>query len=155
MALKIQCEQEHERLLRQMMEILISHYWVVEEARKAGVTLTRAEINRALHLQFPQIAEFRRWLAYTRLQPSDEKFTLEGELLLEKWRESTLPVFARLHRDKGPETMQMAGEVDDETTHLAAALTKRWTAKTSCRSGYLVPFCSESRGSPSDLPAHG
>jgi hypothetical protein len=144
--LKAQCEQRYEALRQQMLGRLIIRFWVKEEAAKAGVAVTTREIDRALRVQFPTEAEFHRFLAFTRLHASDERFILEDELLLEKWQRATLPVYARLRRSRPPESMQMAGEVDSEVSKLTQSMSKRWTRRTRCRRGDVVTECGEHEG---------
>jgi hypothetical protein len=141
-----QCAQKHETLLRSMLEMLINHFWVKEEAVRAGTAVTAREINQALRWQFPAETELHRFLAFTGLHASDERFILENVLLLGKWQYASLPVYARLRRSKPPETARMAEEVDIELGKLSESMRKRWIPRTHCRARYVVPLCSEYRG---------
>jgi len=141
--LKDQCEQEHEALLQQMLEMLITHYWVKEEAAKAGVAVTTREIRQALRRRFPTEAKLHRYLAFTRQHASDERLMLEDKLLLVRWQHASLPVYARLRRSKRPESAQMATEVDSELQELSDDMTESWTPRTLCRARYVVTLCSE------------
>lgn len=135
------CEQEHQSLLRQMLEKLIIHYWVKEEATRAGIAVTSRELNQNLQRRFPTKAELRRFLAFTGLRAADERLIVNDELLTDKWPRATLPVYTRLRRSKPPETVQMVGEVDSEVGKLFAAMKRRWTPKTVCTSPHLLPVC--------------
>jgi len=139
---KDQCEQEHATLQRQVLETLIIHYWVKEEAARAGVVGTAREFNEAFRRAYPTKAGFRRFLAFTGLHASDERFLLQGSLLLNKWQRATLPVYTRVPRS-GPETGGRASEVDVELQKLSNDMTARWTPRTHCGAGYVVMLCSE------------
>jgi hypothetical protein len=145
-----QCAQKHETLLRSMLEMLIDHFWVNEEAARAGVAVAAREINQALRRRFPTEVELHRFLALTRLRASDERLLLKNVLLLGKWQHASLPVYARLRRSKPPETAQMADEVDVELGKLSESMKRRWTPRTHCRAGYVVALCAEYRGTSLD-----
>jgi len=143
--LKEQCAREYAALQEHMLEVLIVRYWVAEEAARAGVALTSRDIRRALKREFPTAADFDRYLAFTGLHASDWRFVLEGELLPEKWHRTILPAYARLRRSKPPESEQMPAEIDLEVSDLTQSMTRRWTPRTRCKTGYVVTFCSEYR----------
>jgi hypothetical protein len=124
-----------------MLEKLIIHYWVKEEATRAGIAVTSRELNQNLQRRFPTKAELRRFLAFTGLRAADERLIVNDELLTDKWPRATLPVYTRLRRSKPPETVQMVGEVDSEVGKLFAAMKRRWTPKTVCTSPHLLPVC--------------
>ncbi len=140
------CEQEHDALLSQMLERLIAHYWLKEEARRAGVAVSRRELQQALERQFPTTTQLSRFLAFTGLRAADERLIVNDGLLTDKWQRATLPVFARLRRSKPPETLQMVGEVDSELAKLSVSMRKRWTPRTVCSAPHRVLACSEYRG---------
>lgn len=144
--LKRPCELRREALLRQALETLIVHYWVQEEAAKAGIALTVQEVRREVRGQFPTKTALRRFLAFTGLHLSDVRLLFEDALLPAKWQSATLPAYARLRRSKRPETIQMSGEIDTEVAALRRAMSERWTPRTHCRKGYVVTGCSEHRG---------
>lgn len=127
-------------LREETLEILILHYWVKEEATNAGVAVSARELNRVLKRAFPTAAKPP---VSGGLRASDEAFVLDDDLLLEKWRRTTLPVYARLRRSKGPESAETVGEVHSEIAKLTARMTDRWTPRTQCRAGYLIALCSD------------
>jgi hypothetical protein len=141
-----QCAQKHETLRRSMLEMLINHFWVKEEAAKAGVRVTAREINQVLRRRFPTEAELHRFLAFTGVHVSDERFLLGNVLLLAKWQRASLPVYDRLRRSKPPESAQMAEEVDVELGKLSESMKRRWTPRTRCGASYVVALCSEYKG---------
>jgi hypothetical protein len=141
-----QCAQKHETLRRSMLEMLINHFWVKEEAAKAGVRVTAREINQVLRRQFPTEAELHRFLAFTGVHASDERFLLGNVLLLAKWQRASLPVYDRLRRSKPPESAQMAEEVDVELGKLSESMKRTWTPRTHCGASYVIALCSEYKG---------
>ncbi len=142
--LRGRCEHRHETLQRYELELLIVHDWVEEEAARVGVAFTAREASRELHNEFPT-GDLGRYLAFTGLHLVDEKFILEGEWLPLKLHSTILPAYARMRRHP-PETLTMAGEIDNEVAEYVSAMIKRWTRKTRCRAGYVVALCKEYRG---------
>ena len=144
--LKERCAQAHAALQQQVLEMLISYHWVREETAREGVALSRGEVDRLLRQQFPTGADLRRFLAFTGLRMSDERFFLENLLLREKWHRAALPaLYARLRRENGGESLRMVEEIDADVSKLTESLAERWTPRTHCRAGYVVRFCSEYR----------
>ena len=139
---------EHQDLQTQTLGLLITHYWVSEEAKRVGIRVTGRDVRREeAHASWAKRA--RRFLLAAGVQPPDERFVIEGRLLLTKLQRRTLPVYAKLRRSARPETAQMAAEVDAEIQELSDAMTRRWAPRTRCRSGFVVSQCSEYTASSS------
>jgi hypothetical protein len=127
--------QEEAGLREETAEILVLHYWVQEEATRAGIRLSAAEQKEAHR-------------SSARLSASDNELVIGDELLLEKWHRAVLPVYARLLRllrMKGDETAAMVNEVHAEIGALTAHMTTRWTPRTVCRTGYVMYLCGDYR----------
>jgi hypothetical protein len=145
--LKALCEQKYEQLQRHMLEILITDYWVSEEAASRGIRVTVREVQEALDRQFPTQAGFRKFLTTTGERASDERSLVEHKLLLEKLQWSVSPLRGHV----GPETEQMAARVDLSIAKLSDEMKRKWTPRTNCRAGYVLSECRQYR----DIKAAG
>jgi hypothetical protein len=120
-----------------MLDILITNYWFRGVAAERHIVVTEAELQRALHAIFPSEAALDKQLMLTGESRADEEFILTGDLLSQKIRESLLGEVkpAATSRVREQTAVKLYGE-------LGAA----WTARTSCRAGYIVPECAQYRG---------
>ena len=140
--LKKRCMQERKASERSALQMLIDHYWAREEARRAGVKVTAAEVEALLHHWFPTQAQLHRYLTFTGLGMPDELFVVENEVLRTDWYRAVLPAFDRLGQVK-PESEQLVGEIDAEETHLNEAVVRRWAPRTICAASYELGYCWE------------
>jgi hypothetical protein len=139
--LKVQCKQKYQALQDHMLDILITNYWVSEEAANKGLRVTAKEVQQAFHRQFPTQAKFRKFLAITGERPSDQRLLIKHKLLLEKLQWSVSPLRGHV----GPESEQMADQVDLSIDKLSDELKRKWTPQTNCRAGYVVSECRQFR----------
>jgi len=140
--LKQRCALERESLRQSALTELIRRCWEREEARKMGVRVTGREVDEAIRGRFSTEAELHRYLAFTRLPMSDVRFLI-GEMALEaKWYRANVPAYGKLKR-KGPESEQVASEIDSGLTSVDVRVAKTWTPRTRCRTGYVVSVCGE------------
>jgi hypothetical protein len=137
--LKALCEQKYRAIQRHMLDILITDYWVAEEAANKRLKVTAKEVQQALDRQFPTQARFHEFLAITGERPSDQRSIIEHKLLLEKLQWSVSP----LRGHTGPESEQMANQVDLSIAKLSDDMERKWTPQTSCRAGYVVSECKQ------------
>ena len=144
--LSSECAQEHEDLQRQVLTMLILYDWIKAEATRAGVAVPAGEIDRELRREFPTSAQLDRYLRFTGIDERDERFIVQDRMLEPTWQRKTLPVYVRLRHEKGPESIQMVGEVDRELENEVQAMTSRWMPRTLCKPGFVVEDCSEFKG---------
>lgn len=139
--LKSACKQKYEAVQRHILDILITDYWVSEEAASKRLKVSAKEVQRALQRQFPSQAKFREYLSITGERPADQRALIKHQLLLKKmqWRVSPL----RGHTVTGPESEQMINAVDLSLARLGEEMRRRWTPRTDCRVGYVVSECSQ------------
>jgi hypothetical protein len=133
--LKSQCRHKHEGLQRHMLDILITNYWLDGEGASRRLSVGDAELEQALRSQFPTQAAFRRFLAITGESASDERALLRANLMASKLQQTAVA-----QKPAASAARQRA---------LAAFLrgfTARWTARTSCRPGYVVQECRQFPG---------
>lgn len=137
-ALRQRCAQQYAMLRAQVLQSLITTEWVIGEGEELGLDPSGAEIERKSrqirHSEFASEAAFRAYLKYTGETLADQLFRgkvkavsakierrLEGEGRTLKARQQAFAAFSR-------------------------RFPRRWAARTSCRSGYVVPDCREYRG---------
>lgn len=138
-ALRRECAALEQALRHHVLEILLTDYWVAEEARILGIRASAAEVQRALAATFASTAELERFLRYTGARLADERFLIESQLLLARLQARVRPV--RL--GGGRETAQMASEIDAADGRLARAMKRKWVPQTDCRAGYVVVECRQ------------
>jgi parvulin-like peptidyl-prolyl isomerase len=84
-ALKSDCEGLYRRLLRRVLDPLISAYWVMGGAREMGITVSDAQLRQQLDAlkgpRFNTEAAFQKLLAQTGENVPDMLFNLRDEVL--------------------------------------------------------------------------
>jgi foldase protein PrsA len=87
-ALKAQCEQQYTALKQQVLGFLISANWVIGEAEKQGVKVSDNEVkkqfNQIKSQQFPQEAQFQKFLASSGQTVSDLLLRVKLDMLSQK-----------------------------------------------------------------------
>jgi foldase protein PrsA len=100
--LKTECERQYKALQEQVIGFLISSQWVIEEAKSLGVHLSDAEVKKELvkekNAQFPESAEFEKFLKTSGNTVSDLLLTIKAEHLLPQ------KIEANVIKDKGKVT---------------------------------------------------
>ncbi len=80
-ALKKQCKSEYDTLKREVMQFLIQGQWVQQEAKKRGVTLKDAELQKALEDQkkqvFPNDKQYQQFLKTSGMTEQDVLFRVK------------------------------------------------------------------------------
>lgn len=98
--LKAQCRQQHEQLVQQTMSTLIQGLWIEEEAKEQGVTVTDADVQKALKTtkdqSFPTEKAYNRFLKQSGMSEEDVLYRLRiqtlAQELTEKIQKSAAPV---------------------------------------------------------------
>ncbi len=133
--LKSQCQQHYEELQQHILGILINFDWLAGESADQGIKVTDEEVKRQFtrfkHEQFRTEAAFQRFLGFTGESLSDELLIMKRNLLTEE-------IAQKVIEKKGltAQQQQQAGK----------AFVKKWTARTNCRAGYVVPGCKQYKG---------
>jgi foldase protein PrsA len=133
--LKSRCRRRYKTLRQYVLEFLIGAEWTLGEGAELGVRPTDAEARQRLKQvnkrYFPREADFKRYLSLTGQTLSDEMFRSKVQLLEVKLPQMIAP--------KGLTAQQQRlayAKLSDEYT-------KKWTARTSCRPGYIVSKCKQ------------
>lgn len=133
--LKNRCEQRHAFLQHHVLDILITFYWLSGEGAARGITVSDGEARKLLAQQFPTEAAFRKFLEITGESEADELLILKRDLLSTRLQQSV------------SEKLGLTSEQQQLTfLKFIEALTKRWSARTSCRRGYVVSECRQYAG---------
>jgi len=135
------CKQLYQALMQQALGILLADQWYVRLDAEQGIAVTKAQVEQALKQlkaeRFPKAGEFQTYLAQRHWTVGDERLLLLIDLLSNKV----------LERIEGA-----GGERVEAALNAAAA---KWTARTNCRTGYVVPRCKQYKASSasSSLPS--
>jgi hypothetical protein len=130
------CHQLYGALKGQTLELLFSIESRVAEGAEQDIKPSGAEVNKVLARvkaeQFPKQGEYQAYLREREWTPSVETLQLERNIVTAK-----LEAKYRA-RGAGWERAFGLALVNGE---------KRWTAKTSCKQGYVVSICKEYKAS--------
>lgn len=130
------CRQLYQALRTQAVAFLVNSQWLVNLAREEGVTASDAEVRKLYSeikaREFPKQAELERFMAARRLSVADELSIVRLDVLAQKI-EKKLTSGGKRALAK----FTQAG--------------KRWTAKASCKPGYVVEHCKQYVPHPTPL----
>ena len=122
------CRQLYAALREQAVSYLVNANWTIGLYGEVGIQATPGEVARLFERikarQFPTAAQLTRYLAARRWTLADEMFVVRQDLLSQKVQER----------------LSAGGQ------KAYASLTEhaqRWTAKTTCRAGYVVRHCAQ------------
>jgi hypothetical protein len=142
--LKLECALEYRKLELKALYLLITYRWVAGEAAELGVSLTKDEVSRALEAlersQSSGAQGFRRYSTATRATVADLALSIKLNLL-------TTKIQARLE-SKAAERRLTARERQQALNRFGVAFRARWTARTDCTVGYVVPLCRRYKQRP-------
>jgi hypothetical protein len=132
------CRQLYQALRNQAVALLVNDQWLIALARDEGLTATDAEVSqlfkRVKAEEFPTEAAQQQYFASRKLSLADELFLLKIDLLEQKLLTKA----------------QLGGK---QAVAKFTEAAQRWTAKTTCRPGYVVQHCKEYTGAPKPTPS--
>ncbi len=144
--LKARCEHEYRKLKLKALYTLIVGAWLDGEATEMHVRPTDAELRQRLasfQRQFPTQAAFKGYLAGTGATRTDLSQYLRQGLLVERIKQKLETASANQH---------LAGPARQRALdRFGAEFKTKWTSRTDCRPGYVVPLCRQYRA-PSTPP---
>jgi hypothetical protein len=142
---RLKCHQLHTVASEQALSFLISALWSIEEGAEHGQRVSEAELTRALnklrHEEYPDPAQFKRYLTQEGRSVSDERYLLQRNILNE-----TFVNRLKAQAGKGPAS-------EKAFTTLVLANEAKWIAKTHCKAGYRSIQCKQYAGSTSASPS--
>jgi hypothetical protein len=131
--LKIKCRQLYTAVKEQALSYLISVLWRAEEGAELGQNVSDRELSHELQQlaygQYKSPAAFRRFLASRHWSLADERYLLKRNLLDTKFLERLKARGASL------------GGGEKTYGKLVRENVAKWSAKTSCSSGYTAWQC--------------
>jgi hypothetical protein len=139
------CRELYRAVKEQAMSFLLDASWHIQDAREHHETVSTTEILRRLarlkENEMPKPGQFDRYLAEVGRTKADELYLLKRNILIERQ-------LMRLQR----QASHLAGGEAAREKVLEEWLA-RWTSKTICQPGYVVPQCSEYKGVPATTPS--
>lgn len=141
--LKTQCKAQYKSLQSQVLSFLILSKWILGEASSLGVKVSDKEVKKQFDKlktqQFPKPAEFQKFLSTSGQTVSDLLLRAKLNLLSSKIQQKVINQAAK------PQTA---------LSTFAQEFKKKWTAKTDCYAGYVVPDCKQYKApQPTSTPA--
>jgi hypothetical protein len=128
--LTARCHQLHEAVKLEAVQRLVSTQWLIGQAAEQGLSVSDAEVARVFHKlqakEFPTTAQLDRFLATAGRSLATELTYVKRDLLSQKLKAK---LFAR-----GNEA---------SVVKYANDVTSKWTARTTCRPGYVVSECKQ------------
>jgi len=138
--LKARCVQHFVEVKRKALGYMIAFRWVAGELARRGLTITQAEVRKAIRMfqikDFRSTRQFENYMTYAHLTPPDLHFILEYTVMGNKLQKQGITRKALSPAEQSQEL---------------ASFIRRWTAKTSCKPHYVVAGCKEYRGSETPL----
>jgi foldase protein PrsA len=132
--LKRKCATKYTELKDQILEILITYYWLADEGAQKGVRVTVPEVARYLHHRFGSASKYKKFLELTGETAAEERMLVSRILLGIKLQDLSV----QGARDAAGRQRALVGYVTQQL--------RRWIPRTSCAHGYVVPECKEYRG---------
>lgn len=127
-------------LKNQTLAFLISSQWVLSEAAAKGISVSEAAIHKRFteieHEEFKQPGELKTFMSKSGETMADLLLRVKIELLESQ-------ISQRVTASK-----HSSAEKQAALAAFQAAFQKRWKAKTTCKSGYVVEDCKEYKGVP-------
>jgi hypothetical protein len=125
------CHELHRALKVLATTRLVRVQWLIGLAGEQGVKVSDPEVlsfyRQSSREQYPSTAEAHRQLTAARTSVADELLVAKEKLLAHKLDQK----------------IQAGGTRGQRRSNAAE---KRWTAKTSCRPGYVIQYCSQFTG---------
>ena len=124
------CRQLYQALRLQALSFLVESKWMIGLYGEEGLKVTDAEVVqlfKRIEAELSPKEEFQQYLARRRRSLSDELFIVKLDVL----------------RQKAAQKLNTGGK------QMLAEFTeagRRWTARTSCRAGYVVQHCKQYTG---------
>jgi hypothetical protein len=136
--LQHECSLEFQKDKLKALYFLISSDWVVGEGIALGVRVTRGEVVRKLaqlERAAPDRTAFRSFLVGTGGTTTDLLMRLEVAML-------TARVQQKLEAEAQARHLS-AEQRQEALRRFGTEFVKRWTARTDCHAGYVVPICRQ------------
>jgi hypothetical protein len=133
------CGKLHQAVREQALSYLIESQWNIGQDTEQGLRVTDPEVEQEFKRlraeRFPKEAELQQYLANRGWTLADELYLIKRDLLASKLQGKL-------------------SKTDSESAYSRyfQEATTKWTAMTSCRTGYVVKECMQYH-TPSPVPA--
>lgn len=143
--LRSQCQQKYQALQRKMLEFLITYEWLKGELADLGVKVRDGEVTREFerfkHREFHSAGDFENYLKYSGMSVADVLLLMKDTVLSDRLLQRATPTKSGL----------TAQQRQHAVSRFNREVTRKWTAKTSCHAGYVVPECKQYKGAGARL----
>lgn len=132
--MKVECAHEYLKEKLKALYTVIPADWVSGQAAEVGVRLSRRELDEQVARyaqQFPSQAQLRRVLVGTRGTAADLRARIEVLVLTAEVQRKLEAKNSGLSAQQRQQALNAFGET----------FVQRWTARTECRSQYMVALC--------------
>lgn len=131
-SLRRECKQRVEGARQHVLAILLTYQWLSGESRALHASVSNREVSKQMESyrrSFPSQAAFRSQLKVQGKDVSDELLILKIDLLRSRLEQA------------------VAGRAGEAAARrFLQELPQRWTPRTSCAAGFVVPGCKQYRG---------
>ena len=139
-AVRRECKARHRHIREHVLNILISFAWMLEEGERWHITASHkdamGQLRAIIHADFNNsTAEFNTYLKNTGLTLSEELLRIRVNIISARLLQKLISV------------KKAAGEGLMAVYRYLSEIPRRWTAKTHCDAGYVIPECKEYKGS--------
>ena len=134
------CRQLYRAMRVQAVGFLTDVLWHVEDGAEHHESVTSTEVHAALirlrEREWPKPGQFQKYLAEMHRNAADEEYLLKRNLLSQK-------------QVKRVEAEGLKAGEQSKYERLAQEYLAKWTARTSCKPGYVAEDCKEFKGAAS------
>jgi hypothetical protein len=131
-SLRQRCKRRYDATRRDVLQFLIQGVWIRREAAARGITVTRAQVQRAFEAQrreaFPKKGGYRKFLRDSGMTTGDVLYRVKLDLLQTKIVDRVVAGVP-------------AGEQEAALTAFTEDFRTRSRAATTCAAGYVVAEC--------------
>ena len=138
------CRELYQATRVQAVAFLTDVLWHVQDGAEHHESVTPREVHAALirlrEREWPKPGQFQKYLAEVHRSVADEEYLLKRNLLSQK-------------QVKRVEAEGLKAGEQSKYERLAQEYLAKWTARTSCKPGYVAEDCKEFKGAASTGPA--
>jgi hypothetical protein len=133
-----QCQRRYDELRTQVLTSLTTAEWLISEGEERGLSATAKEIQARFAAVkrnlFGSEAAFEAYLKYT------------GETVADQLFRAKIKVYSVKLEAKARNEL-LSGKIGRQAfARRAAEFPKKWSARTTCLSGYVMPNCKQYKG---------
>jgi foldase protein PrsA len=143
--LKNKCAQQYHSLKELTLSKLITWDWTIGNAAAEGMKVSDAEVHKRFESikanYFPRLTELHNYLRWSRQTVGDMLLRAKIQLIEVKFQERIQHLVAKSPRSHQPQALAKLV--------VSWPTPAQWTARTSCRKGYVTSGCKQYHRAPS------